>query len=97
MSYNPTYQINADDWKIVIAILQKYLPLAKVRIFGSRVNKTATATSDLDGCVGNGAPVSLYIISNIRDELAESNIPYKVDLIDYHAVSPQFQAIIDGL
>ena len=79
---------------MVRAILQQHLPQACVWAFGSRVKGTARKTSDLDLCVDNQTPLSFELLACIRDAFSESNIPYKVDIVDWQTVDDDFRAII---
>ena len=86
--------IRPDHLKMVHAILQQHLPQARVWAFGSRVKGTARKTSDLDVCVDNKAPLSFEALATLRDAFSESNIPYKLDVVDWHTIEDSFRAII---
>ena len=86
--------IRPDHLEMVRAIVQQYLPQACVWAFGSRVKGTARKTSDLDLCVDNKAPLSFEALATLRDAFSESNIPYKVDIVDWQTVDDSFRAII---
>ncbi len=81
---------------IVQYILQQYVPDARVRVFGSRAKGTARKTSDLDLCIDAGAPLSFTTAGNLSEDFAESDLPYKVDVVDWHACSPDFQELINS-
>ena len=59
-------------------------------LFGSQATQQADRTSDID--VGILPMVSLPrgLLSEIREELEESNIPYPVDLVDLSNTDPEF-------
>ena len=86
--------IRPDHLEIVHAILKQHLPQARVWAFGSRVKGAARKTSDLDMCVDNQTPLSFEQLACIRDAFSESNIPYKVDIVDWQAIDDDFRAII---
>ena len=86
--------VSQDHLKIVESILKKYIPNRRVIAFGSRVNGTARKTSDLDLCIMGDEHVSFKLLSNLRDEFSLSNLPYKVDLIDWTTVASDFRKII---
>jgi predicted nucleotidyltransferase len=86
--------IRPDHLEMVRAILQQYLPQAQVWAFGSRVKGTARKTSDLDLCVDNKAPLSFEALATLRDVFSESNIPYKVDVVDWQTIDDSFRAVI---
>lgn len=61
-----------------------------VFLFGSRT-KFHRISSDLDiGFLGS-TPVARKILTRIRFDLEESDIPYHVDLIDFSTVSENFK------
>ena len=41
-------KVTGEQFKIILDILQQYVPDAEVRVFGSRYNLTAGRYSDLD-------------------------------------------------
>jgi predicted nucleotidyltransferase len=60
--------------------LQKYLPQGvTVYLFGSRARQTARWNSDYDLWVD--AALSDQVIANIIEELDESFVPFKVDIV----------------
>jgi len=77
-------------------ILAEYAGGCEVRAFGSRINGTATKHSDLDlAIVGNGK-LERRTKMLLREAFEESDLPFRVDVIDYNAVSESFRAIIDN-
>lgn len=74
--------------------LKRRVPECRVIAFGSRVDGTARATSDLDICLIGDQKISFETLADVRDEFSNSNIPYKVDVIDWQTISPDFQKII---
>jgi len=63
--------------QMVKEILSKY-PY-QFYAYGSRVKGTAKKYSDLDLCFQEKIPWN--ILSHIEEELEESNLPFKVDLV----------------
>ncbi len=62
-------------------------------IFGSRAGGGARKFSDYDiGIIGN-KPVPSFKKVLIEEALEESNIPYKVDVVDFSLVSSEFKEI----
>ena len=53
-------------------------------------------SSDLDLVIVGKTKLGLSLLGNIQEDFMESDIPYKVGILDYHAVSPAFKAIIDS-
>lgn len=62
--------------------------------FGSRVTETFKPHSDLDLCIVGSEPVSLMQWATLRELLSESDLPIRVDLVEWSSLTPQFQHII---
>jgi len=62
----------------------------QVYLFGSRATKLATPASDFDIAIDAPGDIS-WKLSLIRESLAQSTIPYKVDLIDLKVTSEEFR------
>ncbi len=95
MSESPHIDLRPEHWAIVRAILQKHLPQYEVWAFGSRVSGTAKPYSDLDLVVMSHQPLSLKISANLSDDFAESDLPWKVDVVDWASTRASFRAIIE--
>ncbi len=67
----------------------------EILLFGSRVTGKQSTYSDLDICLKDTQLITGTYISLLKTKFSESNFPFLVDIIDYHAVSPEFQKIID--
>ena len=77
-------------------ILAEYVPGCEVRAFGSRVIGPAKEHSDLDLAVVAGERMERRAKMLLREAFEESDLPFRVDVIDYNAVSNEFRAIIDA-
>ncbi|HAH32387.1 MAG TPA: hypothetical protein DCL44_08755 [Elusimicrobia bacterium] len=77
--------------EIVKTILQKYLAGIEVRAFGSRIRGTAKAWSDLDLAVVSEKKLEPGILDKLKMDLAESDLPFRVDILDWRDISPEFQ------
>lgn len=78
--------------KFISSVLQRRLPAGyKAFIFGSRAQKSNRKYSDLDlGILGRDSlPTST--IALIKNDLEESSLPYRVDLIDFTTVTDKFK------
>ncbi|MHB1286510.1 MAG: nucleotidyltransferase family protein [Leptospirales bacterium] len=80
--------------KIVLETLNRFIPDREVWVFGSRVKGTAKDTSDLDLAVIGKTPLDFKTLAALRDDFSESNIPYKVDVVDWSTISETFREII---
>jgi predicted nucleotidyltransferase len=86
--------VRSDHLAIVRAILKKFVPNLCVVAFGSRVIGAARETSDLDLCIKGSEPLSFNTLANLRDAFSESNLPYKVDVVDWSVIDDSFKEII---
>lgn len=80
--------------QLILPLLEKYAPGCEVWAFGSRVNATAHPYSDLDLVLIGPAKIDWRQIEALKDALSESDLPIQVDILDWHALSPQFQEVI---
>jgi predicted nucleotidyltransferase len=79
----------------VKAILQKHLAGIEVRAFGSRVRGTAKEWSDLDLAVVSGEKLEPELLGALKIDFAESDLPFRVDILDWHDISPEFRVLIE--
>ena len=95
MNSVPNIDITPEDWDIVSAILQTHIPDKTVWAFGSRAARKAKPYSDLDLAIISETPLSLSLLATLEHEFTESDLPFKVDLIDWATVSDSFKKIIE--
>ncbi|MFH1717385.1 MAG: nucleotidyltransferase domain-containing protein [Planctomycetota bacterium] len=76
-------------------ILAEYVGDCEVRAFGSRGNGTAKKHSDLDLAIVGEGKLERRVKMLLREAFEESDLPFRVDVIDYNAVSKEFRAIIE--
>ena len=91
----PLIDIRPDHWDIVQGILQKHVPQYEVWAFGSRTKWTAKQYSDLDLALITDKPLSLDVSASLSDDFSESDLPYKVDIVDWATTSESFRKIIE--
>lgn len=91
----PLIDIRPDHWAIVRDILRKHVPRHEVWAFGSRAKWTAKEYSDLDLAVIGDEPLPLAVSAALADELSESDLPWKVDVVDWATTKPEFRKIIE--
>src|SRR5215469_1843482 len=77
-------------------ILSDFVPDCEVRAFGSRCDGTARQYSDLDLCVRGNEKLDWQLLANLKDALMESNLPFRVDLLDYYTAPEHFRKTIDN-
>ncbi|MBF0491209.1 MAG: nucleotidyltransferase domain-containing protein [Deltaproteobacteria bacterium] len=81
--------------KTIQNILKTRLPQAEVRAFGSRVMGTAKPYSDLDLVILDSQKLGLNTLATLKEAFQESNIPIRVDVLDWNAISPEFREVIE--
>jgi len=86
--------LDHDSLKIVKKIIKQHLPNAEVKAFGSRVKGTAKAFSDLDLVIFSDKKIAIDKMNEIKFAFSDSNLPILVDIIDWNAISAEFQAKI---
>ena len=78
----------------VSAIIARYLPAARILLFGSRARGNARRSSDLDIAVDAGSKIPLEVIARIEEEIDELHTLKSIDIIDMNRVNHAFKAII---
>lgn len=96
MSEMPNIDVRPDLWEIVHNILQKHIPEYEVWAFGSRAKWKAKSYSDLDLAIITNQPLPLSVQAALADDFTESDLPWKVDIIDWSTTSASFRKIIES-
>jgi type I restriction enzyme S subunit len=87
--------ISAGHLEIVKKILAETVPDAKVFVFGSRATGIAKKHSDLDLALKGSAVVDKKILRSLAVAFEESDLPFRVDIIDLNATKENFRTIIE--
>ncbi|MDN5277989.1 MAG: uncharacterized protein PWR01_1954 [Clostridiales bacterium] len=82
--------------QIVRDILATHVPNAEVRAFGSRVKGCAKSYSDLDLAIIEEKKISFDRFRLLKESFQNSELPMRVDLVDWHGISDSFQKIIES-
>lgn len=90
----PAIDISPEQWKIVQGILQAHIPQHTVWAFGSRATGRAKPYSDLDLAIIGSAPLGMATHATLADAFSESDLPWKVDLVEWAKTSEAFRRII---
>ena len=80
---------------IVEGILAEHVPGCEVRAFGSRATWTSRDYSDLDLAVVGEGPLHWRTLGRLKEAFEESNLPMRVDVLDWHAISENFRSVIE--
>ena len=85
--------LTTEQRKVLSDLLRRFLPGVAVWAYGSRVRWTARPNSDLD-LVAFTTPAQRAQVADLKDALAESNLPFPVDLHVWDDVPERFREII---
>lgn len=85
-----------DQLELVLRILAETVPECEVRAFGSRAMRTAKHYSDLDLAIVGERALDPGVLRHLREAFEESELPFRVDVLDWHSTSPAFQKAIEG-
>ena len=78
----------------VADILARFLPDARIFLFGSRARGDAEQTADFDFAIDAGSKIPLDVIARIKDEIEELRTLKSVDIVDLNRVNHAFKTII---
>ena len=95
----PGVDLRPDHWAIVCSILRQHVPDRKVLAFGSRATWAAKDYSDLDLAIMGDEPLSPDATSALAEGFGNSDLPFKVDLVDWAKIDEIFRDIVrrDGV
>jgi uncharacterized protein len=87
--------LSADHRRLVLTILRAHLPEgAEAWVFGSRATGRARRYSDLDLAIDAGRPLTLDERARLAEAFRDSDLPYRVDLVDWHGIDDGFRQLI---
>ena len=92
---NTPLDLRPEHLALVQAILRAHVPSYTVWAFGSRTQGTAKPMSDLDLAVVGVDPDDARSLGNLREAFEESDLPMKVDVLDWTQTDGKFQRIIE--
>ena len=83
--------------RLVRDILAEHLPPeVRVWVFGSRATGRAWRYSDLDLAIDAGRRLTLDETARLAEAFSDSDLPYKVDVVDWHTIDERFRELIAG-
>ncbi|KLO22566.1 hypothetical protein X275_05800 [Marinitoga sp. 1197] len=89
-----TFDIKEEYFNLIIKILKKHIQSCTIIIFGSRITGKSNEASDLDIAIDCGKKLDLITLFEIEEDFQDSNLPFRVDLIDWQRTSESFKNII---
>jgi predicted nucleotidyltransferase len=90
---NSAIDITSQQREILLDLLRQYIPGVAVWAYGSRVKGVARKNSDLD-LVAFTTAEQRPAVSELKDALDESNLPFLVDLHVWNEIPERFRQII---
>ncbi len=90
-----TLDMRPHERAMVEAILARHVPDREVWVFGSRANDKARTFSDLDLAVMGDTPLDLATGAALAEAFSESDLPWRVDVVDWATTSEAFRRIIE--
>jgi len=88
--------LTAEELALLRTLLARHIPGIEVRAFGSRVLGTARPHSDLDLAIVAEGPLPLATLGRLQEAFEESDLTFRVDLVDWHSISPSFRQLIEN-
>jgi predicted nucleotidyltransferase len=97
MSRSARIDLPPDHRQLVLDVLRTTLPhRAKAWVFGSRATGRARRYSDLDLAIDAGRRLTLDETAKLAEALGDSDLPYRVDVVDWRTIDDRFRALIAG-
>ena len=94
MGVDQAIDITAAERKIILELLDRYLPGTPAWVYGSRVKWTSRPKSDLD-LVVFATPQQQRQVGDLREAFEESNLPFRVDLFVWDEAPESFREQIE--
>ena len=83
------------EQSIILDILARRVPACEVRAFGSRVTGKHRPYSDLDLAIIAPEALTIGQMARVKDDFEASDLPFRVDVLDWRRISPEFQKTIE--
>jgi predicted nucleotidyltransferase len=91
-----TLAVSDEELRVVRRILTSIVPNAEYLAFGSRLHRGHHRYSDLDIAIKAASKLSLQQLSALEEAFAESDLPFRVDIVDLYRASPEFRRLVQG-
>jgi len=88
--------IEDQHYSFILETLKKFLPNAKLYLFGSRAKKNHQKYSDIDIAIDNQQSINAEILCKIVSEFENSTLPYEIDIVDLYTISENFKSAIEN-
>lgn len=95
MTWPAHIDMTAEHRHLVLHVLRAHLPAGTAAwAFGSRATGRARRYSDLDIAIDAGRRLNLEEKATLAEAFSDSDLPYRVDIIDWHAIDDRFRRLI---
>lgn len=89
--------LKPEELKMILNILKQHVPESTVIAFGSRVHgRNLKEFSDLDLTVKSPDPLATEKLLSLQNAFSQSDLPFKVDVIDWADTDTNFRKIIEA-
>ncbi|MEO5337193.1 MAG: nucleotidyltransferase domain-containing protein [Magnetospirillum sp. WYHS-4] len=88
--------LRPDHLELVRDILRRHLPGREVWVFGSRAASGAKPYADLDLAILGEEPLAPVLLETLDEAFDESDLPFRVDLLDWARTEPGFRAVVEA-
>lgn len=88
--------LKSEHENIVKDILRQHIPDVEVYVFGSRATLTAKPHSDLDLVIIGKEEIPLISLHLLEEAFDESDLPFRVDVLDWQALEDDFRQRISS-
>ena len=95
MDVKDVIDIKPRDKEILFSLLTQYLPNTTIWAYGSRVTGHSQPWSDLDLVLFSGGEQKCRI-SLLKEALEESNLSFRVDLLEWDSLPDNFKTNISA-
>ncbi len=89
------FDLDPDHLQMVRDVLGAHLVDGRAFVFGSRVRGTAKRFSDLDLVLQTDRPLDLDQLGALRSAFSRSDLPIKVDVVDWSSMDVSFRRLIE--
>ncbi len=79
----------------IISLIAALIPEAKIILYGSRARGDFTQWSDIDIALNTGNRLPVEKVDEVASVLRETNIPYKIEVVDFHQVPDAIRTSIE--
>ena len=88
--------VSEEEKKEILRVIKTFAPDYDVLVFGSRYKWDSKDHSDIDLVFAGDSKMPPIQIFKLREAYDATNLPYRVDILDYNAISESFRKIIDA-